>query len=58
MKKCKFAKSKIKLLSYRISAKGMTPNSGKVIVIKALEWPTIILKLRGFLEVVVSFENI
>ncbi len=57
VEKCEFIKSKIKLLGYRILAEGMIFDSGKVTVIEALEWPTIILKLRGFLETIGFFRK-
>ncbi len=37
VEKCEFAKSEIKLLGYRISAEGTTPDPGKVTAIEALE---------------------
>ncbi len=49
VEKCEFAKSEIKLLGHRISAEEIIPNLGKVAAIKALERPTIIFKLKGFL---------
>ncbi len=57
MEKCEFAKSEIKLLGYQILAKGMIPNLGKVAAIEALEWPTTISKLRGFLRAVDFFRK-
>ncbi len=35
----------------------MTPDLSKVAAIEALEWPTIILKLRGFLKAVGFFRK-
>ncbi len=57
MKKCKFAKSEIKLLDHLILVKGMIPDPGKVIAIEILERLTTILKLKGFLEVVGFFRK-
>ncbi len=57
VKKCKFAKPKIKLLGYWILAKGTILDLDKVVVIKALKWLTTILKLRGFLRAVGFFKK-
>ena len=57
VEKCEFAKSEIKLLGYRISAKGMIPDPGKVITIETLERSTTISKLRGFLRAVDFFKK-
>src|SRR6266540_2830628 len=57
VEKCKFVKSKIKLLEHRISAEGTIPDPGKVIAIEALERPTTISKLRGFLGAVGFFRK-
>ncbi len=57
VEKCEFAKSEIKLLEHRISAEGTIPDPGKVIAIEALERPTTISKLRGFLEAVGFFRK-
>ena len=57
MEKCEFVKLKIKLLGHRILAEGMTPDLGKVEAIEALERPTIISKLRGFLRTVGFFRK-
>jgi len=57
VEKCEFAKSEIKLLGHRFSKEGTIPDSGKVTAIEALERPTIISKLRGFLGVVGFFRK-
>ena len=57
VEKCKFAKLEIKLLGYQILAEGTIPDPGKVIAIEALEWPTIIFKLRKFLGTVGFFRK-
>ncbi len=57
MKKCKFAKSKIKLLGYQISAKETIPDLDKIIVIETLERLIIVFKLREFLGVVSFFRK-
>ncbi len=57
VEKCEFAKSEIKLLGYRISKEGTSPDPEKVIAIEALEWPTTISKVRGFLGVVGFFRK-
>ncbi len=57
VEKCEFIKFEIKLLGHQISAEGMIPDPGKIAAIKALEWPIIILKLRGFLRAVGFFRK-
>ncbi len=57
VEKCEFAKSEIKLLGHRISAEGMIPDPNKVTAIEALEQPTTISKLRGFLGAVGFFRK-
>ncbi len=57
VEKCEFAKSEIKLLGHRISKEGTIPDLGKVTAIEALERPTTISKLRGFLGVVGFFRK-
>jgi len=57
VKKCKFAKSKIKLLGYQISAKETIPDLDKIIVIETLERLIIVFKLREFLGVVSFFRK-
>jgi len=57
VEKYEFAKSEIKLLGYRISAERTIPDLDKVKAIKALERPTTISKLRGFLEAVSFFRK-
>ena len=57
MKKYEFTKPEIKLLGYQILAEGIIPDLSKVVAIEALEWPTTISKLRGFLEAVGFFRK-
>ncbi len=57
MKKCKFIKPKIKLLSYQISIKGTISDPEKMTAIKALEKLTIIFKLRKFLGIIGFFRK-
>src|SRR6266511_5125504 len=57
VEKCEFAKSEIKLLGHRISTEGTISDPGKVAAIKALERPTTIFKLRGFLGAVGFFQK-
>ncbi len=57
IEKCEFAKSEIKLLGHRISEQGTISDPGKVAAIEALERPTTISKLRGFLGAVGFFRK-
>ncbi len=57
VEKCEFAKSEIKLLGHRISEEGIISDLGKVVAIEALERPTTISKLRGFLGAVGFFRK-
>ncbi len=57
MKKCEFVKLKIKLLGHRILAENTILDSGKVVAIEALKWPTTISKLKRFLEAVDFFKK-
>ena len=57
VKKCEFAKPEIKLLRHWILAEETIPDPGKVEAIEALERPTTISKLRGFLGAVGFFRK-
>ncbi len=57
VEKCEFAKSEIKLLGHQISEQETIPDPGKVAAIEALEQPTTISKLRGFLGAVGFFRK-
>ena len=57
IKKYKFAKLKIKLLSYQILVEETIPVLSKITVIKTLERPTTISKLKEFLGAVGFFKK-
>ncbi len=57
LKKCEFAKCKIKIFEYKIDAKDIRPDSGKVkIILKQLHL-IIIIRIKAFLKVVRYFKK-